>query len=55
MLKGVHHGRGAMRYANGDIYHGDWWKSRRHGLGAFVSNADRLTFPDSALGLREGE
>lgn len=33
MLRGVHHGYGAIRYANGDIYHGDWWKSRRHGLG----------------------
>lgn len=35
MQQGVHHGYGAMRYANGDIYKGDWWKSRRHGLGTF--------------------
>lgn len=42
VLNGEHHGFGAMRFSNGDIYCGDWWKSRRHGLGKFVSHNSKL-------------
>ncbi|KEG08471.1 hypothetical protein DQ04_07111010 [Trypanosoma grayi] len=32
------HGRGMMRYANGDVYNGDWASNRRHGQGRLVTD-----------------
>jgi hypothetical protein len=41
---GEHHGKGAMRYNDGSIYDGQWCKSRRHGIGTFVSLAPSPQF-----------
>jgi hypothetical protein len=40
--KGLPHGYGTYKYANGDIYTGEWSKGKRNGLGKFTSADKKL-------------
>ena len=40
---GRHHGFGELRYANGDIYKGQWFHGMRHGMGTYWSGSTGWT------------
>ncbi len=44
LLTGKRHGKGVMRYNNGDKYIGDWKNDKRHGRGTLYDENDRIIF-----------
>ena len=53
---GYYHGAGKLTYSDGSIYKGDFYRSKRHGIGSFVSSDESYTFSGVfRMDAKEGE
>jgi hypothetical protein len=55
VVNGKPHGRGKMKYSDGDVYEGDWKNGERHGKGTYKWTDGRVYVGDCKDDLRSGK
>ena len=43
-MKGKIHGRGVFRFADGDVYEGEWKEDKIHGIGIMTTKDGIVTY-----------
>jgi len=55
MWKNSRHGEGTLKYANGDVYSGNWVAGKKHGMGTYVFNTTKYKFIGNWIGGKMAE